>query len=269
MMNETVEFLIRHGYTVVFAWVFAEQLGLPLPAIPVLLAAGALAGTGKLSLALILGAGVIAALAGDLIWYEIGRRRGAKVLNLLCRISLEPDSCVRRTETSFSKHGAKLLLVAKFIPGLNTIAPPLAGIFQMRFARFLLFDSAGALVWAGLFIGLGYIFSNQIERVADRAAALGGWLLVFAVAALAGYIAWKYIQRQRFIRRLRIARIRPEELRAKIEAGEEVVIVDLRHSVDFEADPFTIPGAHHLDAEEIEQHHDAIPRDRDVVLYCT
>jgi len=269
MTNETVEFLIRHGYTVVFAWVFFEQLGLPLPAIPVLLAAGALAGTGKLNLALVLGLAVLACLAGDSIWYEIGRRRGGKVLNFLCRISLEPDSCVRRTEATFSKHGAKSLLVAKFVPGLNTAAPPLAGVFHMKLSRFLLFDTLGALGWAGLFIGLGYIFSNQIERVADRATELGGWLLVLALAGLAGYVGWKYFQRQRFLRQLRVARITAEELRSKIDAGEEVVIVDLRHSVDFEADPFTIPGAHHLDAEELEQHHDAIPRDRDVVLYCS
>lgn len=267
--SETIEFLIRHGYTVVFAWVFFEQVGLPLPAIPVLLAAGALAGAGKLSLALVLTLSVLASVVSDMIWYEIGRRRGGKVLNLLCRISLEPDSCVRRTEATFSRHGAKSLLVAKFVPGLNTAAPPLAGVFHMRLSRFLLFDGLGALAWAGGFIGLGYLFSDQLERVADRATELGGWLLVLALAGLGGYISWKYIQRQRFLRQLRVARITPDELRAKLDAGENVVIVDLRHSVDFEAEPMVIPGAQHLDAEEIEQHHDAIPRDRDVVLYCS
>jgi hypothetical protein len=145
----------------------------------------------------------------------------------------------------------------------------LAGVFHMRFARFLMFDGLGAIAWAGAFIGLGYIFSDQLERVAERAAELGGGLLALTVAALAGYIAWKYIQRQRFLRQLRVARITPDALRAKLDAGEQVIIVDLRHSVDFEADPFLIPGAQHLDAEEIEQHHDAIPRDRDVVLYCS
>lgn len=269
MTSETLEFLIRHGYTVVFAWVFFEQIGLPLPAVPVLLAAGALAGAGKLSLLLVVGLALVASVTSDLIWYQIGRVRGSKVLNLLCRISLEPDSCVRRTETTFSRHGAKSLLVAKFVPGLNTAAPPLAGVFHMRLPRFLLFDSLGALAWAGAFIGLGYLFSDQLERVAGHAAQFGGWLLGLAVAALAGYVGWKYVQRQRFLRSLRVARISPEELRGKLDAGEPMVIVDLRHSVDFEADPFLIPGAQHLDAEEIEQHHDAIPRDRDVVLYCS
>jgi membrane protein DedA with SNARE-associated domain len=267
--NETIEFLIRHGYTVVFAWVFFEQIGLPLPAIPVLLAAGALAGAGKLSLAVVVGLSVVAAILSDAIWYEIGRRRGGKVLNLLCRISLEPDSCVRRTEATFSKHGAKSLLVAKFIPGFNTAAPPLAGVFHMRFTRFLLFDGLGAMVWAGAFIGLGYLFSNQLESVAARAAELGGGLLAVSAAGLGGYIGWKYIQRQRFLHSLRVARITPDQLREKLDSGEQMIIVDLRHSVDFEADPYLIPGAQHLDAEEIEQHHDAIPRDRDVVLYCS
>jgi len=269
MTSETVEFLVRHGYTVVFAWVFFEQVGLPLPAVPVLLAAGALAGAGRLSLLAVVGLALAASLISDLIWYQIGRLRGGKVLNLLCRISLEPDSCVRRTESIFARHGAKSLLVAKFVPGLNTAAPPLAGVFHMRLSRFLSFDSLGALLWAGAFIGLGYLFSDQLERVAGRAAGLGGGLLGLAAAGLAGYIGWKYIQRQRFLRALRVARITPEELRGKLDAGEPIVIVDLRHSVDFEADPFLIPGAQHLDAEEIEQHHDAIPRDRDIVLYCS
>ena len=267
--NETVGFLVRHGYSLVFASVLAEQLGLPLPAIPVLLAAGALAGSGKLSLSLILALAVAAALLGDSIWYEIGRRRGAKVLNLLCRISLEPDSCVRRTEATFARHGSKSLLIAKFVPGLNTVAPPLAGVFQMRFPRFLLFDSAGTLLWAGLFIGFGYVFSQQIEAISVRTAVLGGWLVVLLAGGLAAFLGWKYLQRRRFLHELHIARITPEELRTMLDGGETVAIVDLRHSLDLEADPFAIPGAQHLVLEEFEQRHDIIPRDREIVLYCT
>jgi membrane protein DedA with SNARE-associated domain len=268
-MNQTVEFLIRHGYSVLFALVFAEQIGLPLPAVPVLLAAGALAGTGQMNFAVALVLGVAASLVSDTIWYEIGRRRGAKVLNLLCKISLEPDSCVRRTEGMFAKHGARSLLVAKFVPGLNTVAPPLAGIFHMRLPRFLLFDAGGALLWAGGFMGLGWFFSGQIEWVAEHALSLGSWLLVLILAALAAYIGGKYIQRQRFLRGLRIARITPEELKRLLDAGEQPVIVDLRQSLDFDAAPEIIPGAVHLASEELEQAHDAIPRDRDIILYCT
>jgi membrane protein DedA with SNARE-associated domain len=236
---------------------------------PLLLAAGALAGTGRMSFFASLFCAVLAALAADMLWYQLGRRRGIKVLQFLCKISLEPDSCVRRTEGVFAKQGARSLLLAKFLPGLGTVAPPLAGIFHMRARRFLLFDGLGSMLWAGTFLGLGYIFSGQIERIAEHLASLGGWLLVLIVAALASYISYKFIARQRFLRELRIARITVDELKEKIDAGEELVIVDLRHSMDFEADPETIPGAFRMDAKELEERNDRLPRDREVILYCT
>jgi membrane protein DedA with SNARE-associated domain len=267
--NQTFEFLIRHGYTVLFVWVFAEQLGIPLPATPLLLAAGALAGSGQLNLAVSLGISVVAALLGDLIWYEFGRRRGGKVLTLLCKISLEPDSCVRKTETAFALRGARSLLIAKFVPGLNTMAPPLAGIIGMRLSRFILFDALGALLYIGTFVGLGFVFSNQLEQVAARIASLGFSLVVIVVGGFAAYVAWKYVQRRRFIRSLRIARITPDDLRKKIEAGEDVVVVDLRGSLDFAAAPQTIPGAIRLAAEQLDSDHNVIPRDREIVLFCT
>lgn len=190
------------------------------------------------------------------------------MLQYLCKISLEPDSCVRRTEGLFSRRGARSLLVAKFIPGLGTVAPPLAGIIQMRPRRFLLFDSGGAALWATTFLGAGYVFSGEIERFAEYAFSLGRGLGVLVIGLIAAYIAYKLIARQQFLRELRIARISVDELKKKIDAGEELVIVDLRHSVDFEANPKTIPGALHLDAKELEDH-DRLPRDRDVILYCT
>ena len=268
-MNETLSFLMRQGYTVLFVWVFAEQIGLPLPAVPILIAAGALAGGGHINLFMAAGVAIFAALLSDGVWYELGRRRGVKVLQFLCRISLEPDSCVRRTENAFTRHGAKSLLVAKFIPGFSTAAPPLAGVFQMRATRFLFWDALGSLLWAGGFIGLGFVFSSQLDAVTGRALSLGSWLFGILFGALAAYIAWKYIHRQRLMRQLRIARITPEELKQKIDASEEVVVVDLRHSMDFEADPETIPGAHRMEASELEEALHLIPRDRDVVLYCT
>lgn len=268
-MDEAIQFLIRHGYAVLFVWVGAEQIGLPVPAVPLLLAAGALAGAGQLKLVPALVLVVCASVLADAVWYQIGRRRGSQVLGLLCRISLEPDSCVRRTEDVFARYGVRSLLVAKFVPGLNTAAPPLAGIVGMRPSRFLLFDGLGGLVWAGTFIGLGYLFSHQLGTVAAYALRLGTWLLVLLVGGLIAYIAWKFVERRRFLRELRIARITPEELSRKLEMGEDLVIVDLRHSLDFEAEPATIPGALHLDPEELERRHQEIPRDRDVVLYCT
>lgn len=268
-MHRTLDFLLHHGYVVLLCWVFAEQLGLPLPAMPLLLAAGALAGTDRLSFLASLFYTVLAAVAADSIWYELGRRKGIRILQLLCKISLEPDSCVRRTEGVFAKQGARSLLLAKFLPGLSTVAPPLAGIFHMRARRFLLFDALGAVFWAATFLGLGYLFSGQIERVAEHLASLGGWLLVLVVGALAAYIAYKFIARQRFLRELRISRITVDELKGKIDSGEELVIVDLRHSMDFEADPETIPGAFRMDAKELQEKNDRLPRDREVILYCT
>lgn len=268
-MDETFQFLIDHGYSVLFVWVLAEQLGLPLPATPLLLAAGALAGQGQMNVWLAIALAVFASLLGDVSWYQFGRIRGGKVLNLLCRISLEPDSCVRKTEGAFVRHGARSLLIAKFVPGLNTMAPPLAGIIGMRLGRFLVFDALGALLYLGSFIALGYVFSSQLEQVAARVASLGFSLLVILAGALGAYIGWKYVQRRRFIRSLRIARITPDELKRKIEAGEEVVVVDLRHSLDFEAAPQTIPGAIRMAPEQVEQDHTQIPRDRDIVLFCT
>ncbi len=268
-MSESFQFLLRHGYSVLFFWVFAEQIGLPIPAIPLLLAAGALAGAGRMSLWLVFSLTVLAALMGDALWYELGRRKGIKVLQLLCRISLEPDSCVRRTEGVFEKHGARSLVAAKFFPGLSTVAPPLAGVFHMKPLRFLFFDLLGAALWAGTFSGLGYAFSSEIERLAARAERLGSWLGVLLLAALVAWILWRFIARQRFLRELRISRITPAELKEKLDAGETIAIVDLRHSLDFEADPETIPGAFRIDAQELQEHDDLIPRDRDVVLYCT
>src|SRR5882762_8548041 len=269
VMHRTVEFLLQHGYSLLLAWVFAEQIGLPVPSMPLLLAAGALAGSGHLSLFASLVYVVFAALAADSIWYYLGRHKGIRVLQLLCKISLEPDSCVRRTEGVFAKRGARSLLIAKFVPGLGTVAPPLAGVFHMRARRFLLYDALGTILWAGSFLGLGYVFSGEIERVAEHLENLGSGLLVLVLGAFTTYIAYKFLARQRFLRELRIARITVEELKQKIDAGEELVIVDLRHSVDFEAEPETIPGAFRMDAKELEENNDRLPRDREVILYCT
>jgi membrane protein DedA with SNARE-associated domain len=264
-----LEFVLRHGYLVLLVWVFVEQVGLPVPSLPLLLAAGALAGTGHLSFWGSLIVCVFAAVLADSIWYELGRLKGIRVLQFVCKISLEPDSCVRRTEGVFAKQGARSLLLAKFLPGLSTVAPPLAGIFHMKAQRFLLFDAAGSLLWAGSFLGLGFVFSGEIERIAEQAATLGGWLLVILIGALAAYIFYKWVARHRFMRELRIGRITVDELKKKLDAGEELAIVDLRHSLDFEAEPETIPGAFRMDAKELQQKNDRLPRDREVILYCT
>jgi len=268
-VSETLHFVARHGYAVLFVWVAAEQLGLPIPAVPLLLAAGAMAGAGRLNLAAVVVVSTVASLLADWVWYEMGRRKGVRVLQFLCRVSLEPDSCVRRTEQIFHRYGLRSLLVAKFVPGLSTVAPPLAGIFGMRAARFLLLGGAGALIYTGAFAVLGYLFSARLEKMAAPSLQLGGVLVAILGGVLVAYVLWKLWQRRRFLRSLRTARITPEELKARLDDGEEIFIVDLRHVVDAEADPSNIPGAIHLPPEDLDARLFEIPRDRDIVLYCT
>ena len=265
-LEQAADFLISNGYALLFGWVLLEQMGLPIPAAPLLIAAGALARAGKMNLTLAVTLAFIAVILADLFWYSLGRYRGGRILKLLCRISLEPDSCVRRTQNLFVRHGVLSLLVAKFVPGLNTATTSLAGIFRMPVRRFMIFDSLGGFFWVVAVTSLGLILSDQLEQIALR---WGGWLVAVLAGSLAAYVLWKFIQRRRFLRRLRIARITPQELMDKLTAGETISIVDLRQPIDIEAFPQMIPGALRIAMEEIEDRHGDIPRDRDVVLYCS
>jgi membrane protein DedA with SNARE-associated domain len=268
-MQEVLDALVRHGYLLVGAVVLVNQLGLPIPAEPVLVGAGALVGLGHLDPGATVLVAVLATLAADLLWFEAGRRHGARVMALLCRVSLEPDSCVRRAEVSFERFGPLLLVGAKFLPLVGTVAPPLAGHARLRLRTFLLFDGLGSLVWVLAFCGVGWLFSGAIEAVAEILATLGGWLVLLAVVGLAAYVGAKYLQRRRFLRSLAVARIAPEEVMRMLDAGEAVVIVDLRHSIDAEREPAGLPRALRMTPEEIERRHGEIPRDRDVILYCS
>jgi membrane protein DedA with SNARE-associated domain len=262
-------FLSRQGLLVLFLFVLAEQLGLPLPAVPVLLAMGALAQTGHFPLAAALAIAVGASLLADLVWYALGRWRGARVLNLLCRISLEPDSCVRTTQNVLTARGARALLYAKFVPGLSTVAPPVAGLIRMRPPRFLAWDGAGALLWAGAYLALGWLFGPEIERVLAGVSDVGSRVFVLAAVALVAYLAFKYVQRRRFLEQIRMDRITPEELQRKLAAGEDVVVVDLRGAADFEVEDGTLPGAFHVPPDALEERLAQIPPAREVVLFCT
>src|SRR5213594_1596968 len=233
-MNETLEFLVRHGVAVLFAAVFVEQLGVPLPAAPWLLAGGALAATGKINWFVALGAATVGSVLADLIWFYLGRYGGQRMLNLLCRISLEPDSCVRRTQDIFTRYGMRGVVVAKFIPGLSTLAPPLAGSSGVSAPRFLFFDGAGSLLYGGFFILVGVLFSHQLEQVIDALASLGGSALALVGGLVGLYIAYKYFQRHRLLRELRMARISVDELHQKLEAGEAPLILDLRSHAELE-----------------------------------
>jgi membrane protein DedA with SNARE-associated domain/rhodanese-related sulfurtransferase len=268
-MSQTSQFLINHGLPLVFAAVFLEQLGLPLPALPWLLAAGALSATGQFNLALGLAATVLACLVADALWFYLGRYRGNQVLRLLCRISLEPDSCVRRTQDVFTKYGLRAVLIAKFVPGISTVAPPLAGMHGIGVARFLFVDAVGSALYAGSLLACGFFFSRQIDQIVAAMARIGGSALSLIVAVAVLYAAFKYWQRWRLLRELRMARITVGELRQKLEAGETPLIFDLRSSAALEEDPLLIQGAIHLGMEEIEARQNEFPRDRDIIVYCS
>jgi membrane protein DedA with SNARE-associated domain/rhodanese-related sulfurtransferase len=268
-MKGTLEFLIRHGAVVLFAAVFVEQIGVPLPAILWLFAAGALVGTGQMNLGVVLGAGVFGALVADLIWFFLGRHYGLRVLGLLCRISLEPDSCVRRTQAAFERYGIRGIVAAKFVPGLSTLAPALAGSSGVGTARFIFFDGIGAVLYIGSSVLVGILFRRQLEQIMAALDGLGRGALVLVAGLAALYIGYKYFQRQRLLRELRMARITVDELRQKLESGESLVILDLRSRAALEEDPSLIRGAFHLSMEEVEGHLEKVPRDRDIILYCS
>ncbi len=267
-MGDLDSFIRHYGYPAIFVGVMGEQFA-PIPGEPFLIAAGALAGTGHLELGLTVTLALLGAVVGDVIWYELGRRGGHRVLRWLCRMSIEPDSCVRRSEDVLSRRGAGALLVAKFVPGLHSVAQPLAGALGMRRGPFFVFDLLGALLWVGLYVGLGYAFHDELAWAAVLAHQLGGGALVVLAGAFALYLAVKIVRRQWFLRQLRIARISPEELKAKLDHADSVFVVDLRHALDVQAEPTGIPGALHMELSELETPQAAIPRDREVVLYCS
>jgi membrane protein DedA with SNARE-associated domain len=266
-MSPTLEFLARHGYSLVFAVVLLQQAGLPLPGAPVLIATGALARGGQLHAAAAVALAVTAATIGHGAWFFAGRLRGARVLRLLCEISLEPDTCVRRTQQIFSDRGALTLIAAPWIPGLGGVAPPLAGMSKMSLARFLALDFLGSLLWASLYVGAGFLLGDQIEAILTRASRLGGWFELAVACALLLYAAIKYRERRKVLRDLALSRITAHELKDLLDRGVELLIVDVRHAVEHAAG--TLPGALALSFEELEKRVHDLPHDRDVILFCS
>lgn len=264
---ELISVVERHGYAVLFCWVLAEQGALPIPSVPLLIAVGAMVRTGRLHVLAAMACCLGGALLADTVWFHFGRTRGKRVLRFICRVSLEPDSCVRQTENAFLKHGLYTMLIAKFVPGLNAVAAPLAGDSGVGIPRFLLFDSLGILMWCGAYFGVGYLFSNQVEEALGYAQQFGSRVLLLLGGLLAGWILWKFIQRRRFLKKLEVARITPEELRDRMDAGEDLYIVDLRNSAEDESP--SVPGAIRLSAETLTINSRQIPRDREIILYCS
>ena len=266
---DTVDLFIRaYGYPALFGGMLLQQLVPFIPGEPFLLGAGALAGTGRFNFWMALALAVSASVVGDHVWYELGRRGGPRILRWLCRLSIAPDTCVRNRLDTFARRG-DVFVLGKVIPGFNGIAQPLAGVLGVPRLRFLVLDMAGTFIWAGLYFGLGYLLRDQLAEVAHLAHRLGGWAIVIAVVVFALYLGIKMTVRHIFIRQLRVARIDPATLAAKLAAGEPVFVADLRHDLDVQSQPTKIRGAMRILPAELESGTAMVPRDGEVVLYCT
>jgi len=269
MPSALTQAVLNYGLPLVFVIVLLEQLGAPIPAIPVLVVAGALAMDRDFSAWQVLLVAVIASLIADGVWFLLGRSQGHRILKTLCRISLSPDSCVRQTESVFERWGMPSLLVAKFIPGFSTVAPPMAGATGARLPAFVLYDGGGALLWAGAGVLAGVVFHRAIDRALELLGSLGSGALVVVGVGLALFVVFKWWQRRRFYKFLRMARISVDDLRRLMDAGESPVVVDVRTAPARLAEPRRIPGAMVMTVDEVDLRVGELPRGREIILYCT
>ncbi len=264
-----LQLLLQHyGVLIVFAAVLLEQIGLPVPAYPVLIVAGALAVGGGISWPLCLLVSLLACLISDYSWFSAGRHYGKRILTLLCKISLSPDYCVSQTEDNFRRYGPKALLVAKFIPGFNTIAAPMAGALGTSRVRFLSFSIAGALLWSATGVAIGAFFHASVDQVIDQLSTMGGMALLVLLALLALFVFYKFLERRRFRMGLQIERIGIDELMALIDQGHQPTLVDARSVTAQQLEP-AIPGALMFNASAPEQFAIALDKDRHIVVYCS
>ncbi len=273
-MPVAIEFFVGHAYAILFVWVLIEQLGLPVPSIPLLLTAGTLSATNRVSASSSVLVVLAACLISDSTWYMLGRRFGSRVVHLLCRMSLEATTCVAKTEGYFVRRGSMTLLFAKFVPGLSTVAAPIAGQTGMRYSQFLLYDLSGTLLWSFTFLYAGRFFGDLAKRSQEFFGLLSHFAALVFLLMLVGLFVWRIVQQRRFLAQVRELRLNPEELMAMLEeatlAGTpQPYIVDLRHPLDYLPDPRVLPGAVRIGPSEIARHAERIPRDRDIILYCT
>ncbi len=261
--------LLTYGYMLLFGWVLIEQLGIPLPATPVLLAAGALTAERQINFTTALVFSLVACLVSDTAWFIVGRRYGQHVLNLLCKISLEPTTCVRRTQVQFGRKRQATLLFGKFVPGLASLMAPIAGQSGMRYVQFLALDTIGCAIWLIALLEGGRIFGDAIKHDPSLLNWVGRFSGALLLTGIVGFFVYRLIRRKVLLKRMIKRRLEPQDLFAQIEAGEIVYIVDLRHPLEQLNDPFTLPGALRVAPDELKKRVHEIPLDRDVVLYCT
>ena len=266
-MSHLITLIEHYGLALVFVNVLLLQAGFPVPAYPTLIVTGALAARSPYSIPGLLATAVLASVIADIGWYVIGRRLGGRVLRTLCRISLSPDSCVRQTESIFTRWGARSLTVAKFVPGFASVATAMAGIIRLSPWRFLVFDAIGAALWSGVAIALGYLFRDAVNEVLDVLSAMGRYGLMVIVAAFVIYVTVKCVQRQRFIRQLKMDRVTVQELRDLVDAGTPATVIDVRSKLS-QSVTGRIPGALTVDVTNMKLDLLAIPPTNEVIVYC-
>jgi membrane protein DedA with SNARE-associated domain/rhodanese-related sulfurtransferase len=268
MAHDIIALIAQHGLLMVFLSVLVDQAGAPLPSMPALVVAGALAASGKLSIAAILMVALAACLLCDLVWYWAGRHFGAAVIRTLCRISLSPDSCVRQSEVHFERWGGQMLLVAKFVPGLDAVAPPLMGAMRLPVHIFVLLDGLGSLLWAGVPVGLGYFFAAQVDTLLAALATAGTFAFELVLGLAALYVLRKWWRRRSLLVALRMARITVEELHRAMTDGRAPVVVDVRSKTSRRLDRRIVPGALLLELDHVGHALHDVPLDQELVIYC-
>jgi membrane protein DedA with SNARE-associated domain/rhodanese-related sulfurtransferase len=266
-MQHLTGMIEQYGLWFVFFNVLAVQSGIPLPAYPALIVAGALLARAEYSPVQLMTIAVLASLIADLGWYFSGSRLGRPVMRTLCRISLSPDSCVRQTEAIYLRWGSPSLAFAKFIPGFGAVAVALAGALHAPLPAFILFDAIGALLWSGVAVLVGYIFRGAVNDILNVLQQLGEMGLLVIAALVALFVLMKWWQRQRFYRQLRMARVSVEELNDMLERGERPTILDVRSPAS-QASDGRIPGARAVSNETLEQEFTDSRPDGEVIVYC-
>ena len=264
-MKSFLQALTSHPYAVLLFAGLVERIGFPLLLSPVVIGAGALAAAGQVRLDVALWVTLLACMVGDTLWYELGRKRGDSVLSTLCRISFEPETCVRRSRNFFEKGAVRTLLFSKWLPGVSHIVPAIAGLSGVGRQQFLFVNIAGSALWIFVFLLAGYL---PVERI-HVGSAVAPIVFEAGLFFLAANVGLKYVQKRRFVRDLYKARIEPQELLRMLDSRQPVVILDLRHPLDSVTDERTLPGALRVLPDDVTSHADILPKDREIVLYCT
>jgi membrane protein DedA with SNARE-associated domain/rhodanese-related sulfurtransferase len=274
MFSSVMILLVHHAYIVLFVWVLIEQGGLPVPSVPLMLAAGTMSAAHKLHVAYALPVVMLACLASDSAWYFLGQRYGSKILNILCKFSMEAATCVSKTQGTVTKRGAVTLLFAKWVPGLSTMAAPIAGQAEIPYSKFAAYDMAGTLLWASAWLFAGRFFGDLAKRSHEFFGELEHFAVLLVILMVIGWQVYRLVKRQQFVSELRGLRLEPAQLWAMMDdarnaGAEQPFIVDLRHPLDVLTDPLVLPGALRIGPEDLKQRRAMIPLDRDIVLYCT